>query len=944
MGEHCSSDVDTLVSALLNCSADQWLEWIAKHPDKLNLALIAALKQRSDSLLLAEPGVADTLTACALLIAQHLPGEPLAVPLACWARGNWAAYHDPHQAIQLYQQALADYRAAGEPLSVARLLSNLVFVCADCGQFVEAEADYLEAQAILARVGAIGAPYLLHLEINFGWLLHNQGRYDDALAAHDRALALAYQSDRPDKVAEIHVNRAVTLGMIGRLDEGEAALIQSRAVAERNGHVLTVARIDMNLGTLYTAQGRPAEALSRFQSARERFATADNQMELGTVLLLEAMLFERIGAWREARRSYTRAQKHFETYRMQPQLGAALVRCAAACRLSKAYSRAEQLLDQAGALWQALGQPLWQTIVGLEQAALALARHDAGAALALLRQPLPLEGNPSLLVQRDLLLADAQALLWKATGDLRLFDEARHAYEQSLSYARAQGERWVQRQALAGLGRLVFAQDPAAARAQFEAAAAHDDMMRQALSVEELKASFQAQAGDILPSLARLAAEDNQPLQALAYVWRAKGNALLDLLHATEERRRLPPAGKATIAEVRQRIAAQRWRLAREASDDEFGYARERTDPAINALVEQLFVLRRQYNQPAANDPASQYDPLVLLRHMDADVLIEYLVCDGDLLALRADRAGNCQAIWLAESSALDEVIERLNLSFLNVLTQPVERRQQYRELWLEECRPLLQRGYDLLIASLGALPQGARLLIAPCAPLYLLPFAALWDGQRYLIERYELELTPTGALLSMQQLQTARAAPLVIAASAEGQFTAMAAEVAAIQSALPDSVCLVDELHALDYLSRLQEPPQILHIAAHSVLRKDVPILSALQLAGGLLSVEQCYDLPLAGTQLVVLSACTTAAGQETGGALLAFQSAFFVAGAQHVLSSLWPIDDQASAMWMRQFYQFLARGLSPAAALRYTQRELLNDTATSHPAIWAAFICSRR
>lgn len=135
-----------------------------------------------------------------------------------------------------------------------------------------------------------------------------------------------------------------------------------------------------------------------------------------------------------------------------------------------------------------------------------------------------------------------------------------------------------------------------------------------------------------------------------------------------------------------------------------------------------------------------------------------------------------------------------------------------------------------------------------------------------------------------------------------------------------------------------------MLHIAAHNILRKDVPIFSALQLSGGTLTVEQCYDLNVTGTPLVTLSGCATASGLDTGGALLAFQSAFFAAGAHRVLSSLWPVDDEATMTFMGVFYQLLATGYAPAQALQRTQQELLTQPEHNHPAVWAAFTCSRR
>ena len=147
-----------------------------------------------------------------------------------------------------------------------------------------------------------------------------------------------------------------------------------------------------------------------------------------------------------------------------------------------------------------------------------------------------------------------------------------------------------------------------------------------------------------------------------------------------------------------------------------------------------------------------------------------------------------------------------------------------------------------------------------------------------------------------------------------------------------------------LGHLAELPAAPTFLHIAAHSLLRDDAPIFSALQLAGELLSVEQCYDLPLDGTQLVTLSGCTTSAGLDSGGALLAFQTALFAAGAHAVVSSLWPVDDDLAATWMRHFYRALAAGIAPAVALQRTQHALLAMPESRHPAIWAAFSCMQR
>jgi CHAT domain-containing protein len=63
--------------------------------------------------------------------------------------------------------------------------------------------------------------------------------------------------------------------------------------------------------------------------------------------------------------------------------------------------------------------------------------------------------------------------------------------------------------------------------------------------------------------------------------------------------------------------------------------------------------------------------------------------------------------------------------------------------------------------------------------------------------------------------------------------------------------------------------------------------------------------------------------------------------AGAARVISSLWNVDDKASAELMTHFYQALTseQRLRPAAALRAAQIEIWKQPHWSFPYYWAAF-----
>lgn len=92
----------------------------------------------------------------------------------------------------------------------------------------------------------------------------------------------------------------------------------------------------------------------------------------------------------------------------------------------------------------------------------------------------------------------------------------------------------------------------------------------------------------------------------------------------------------------------------------------------------------------------------------------------------------------------------------------------------------------------------------------------------------------------------------------------------------------------------------------------------------------------------LVVLSACQTGIGEEVPGeGMLGLSRGFMYAGTPRLLMSLWSVDDKATAEFMTRFYRnLLEDGLTAAAALKKTQREMREETKWSHPQYWAAFI----
>lgn len=92
-----------------------------------------------------------------------------------------------------------------------------------------------------------------------------------------------------------------------------------------------------------------------------------------------------------------------------------------------------------------------------------------------------------------------------------------------------------------------------------------------------------------------------------------------------------------------------------------------------------------------------------------------------------------------------------------------------------------------------------------------------------------------------------------------------------------------------------------------------------------GILMANEAAELDLEGTTIVTLSACETASGEATAGdGVLGIRRGFRLAGAQNVLTTLWPIADAVTVEIMKQFYTGLGQ-TSPAQSLSQTQREWL-------------------
>jgi CHAT domain-containing protein len=302
------------------------------------------------------------------------------------------------------------------------------------------------------------------------------------------------------------------------------------------------------------------------------------------------------------------------------------------------------------------------------------------------------------------------------------------------------------------------------------------------------------------------------------------------------------------------------------------------------------------------------------------------------------------------------EEVERLALAFRAAVQNPAR-----------DPRPAGKRLYDLLIAPLEAELAGSkagRIIFSLDGPLRYAPMAALWDGGRFLAERYPSGLftrstvdklglpRPEGPVLvralgasvgrpgfpPLPGVPDELAAVVREGPSPEsppgGAPAAAGGQPGGAPGAPAEGVLegrrYLDSEFGLDALvESLASGAPVVHIASHFRLVPASPADTALLLGDGeTLSLEEIWgnvDLDFGSLDLLTLSACDTASGaarRADGAEVESFGETVQTRGAAAVIASLWKVNDASTAALMREFYRLrYVEGLGKAEALRGAQ-----------------------
>ena len=252
-----------------------------------------------------------------------------------------------------------------------------------------------------------------------------------------------------------------------------------------------------------------------------------------------------------------------------------------------------------------------------------------------------------------------------------------------------------------------------------------------------------------------------------------------------------------------------------------------------------------------------------------------------------------------------------------------------------------LRQFYDWLVRPILPFLNTPRVGIIPFGDLHYLPFAPMTDGEEFLGDSHVIFYLPSASALPFVQGKRKEAAGPVLAMSYGLKYGTEEVEtIGKIYGVGPE---LADD--ATESLVRAEAGRSgVLHLASHGELLETTPLFSRMRLAGdeendGDLAVHEVYGLDLQATDMVVLSACQTQVGALVGGDdVIGLTRAFIYAGSPTVVASLWNVDDKATSVFMRAFYQSLRDGKTKGEALQAAQEETRG--IYPQPYYWAAFV----
>lgn len=249
-------------------------------------------------------------------------------------------------------------------------------------------------------------------------------------------------------------------------------------------------------------------------------------------------------------------------------------------------------------------------------------------------------------------------------------------------------------------------------------------------------------------------------------------------------------------------------------------------------------------------------------------------------------------------------------------------------------------------------LKSKTEVLIVPDAGFYTFPLETLIDDQnQFLIQNHAFSYLFSANFLvektyRKHSSKAAAFAPFHTLKSGAFYLPQSASEV----KTLKDAQLFLGKKASKERFLKHQSGFVLLHLATHAIANNQQSENSYLQFsdehADNKLYIHELHPSFFEECQLVFLSACRSIGLKETDGeGKLGLNRAFILAGAEHVISTLWNAEDYSTAYLAGKFYKYQSSGNTFQVSLQKAKKDLLSDPEMiqyHQPYYWAHVVLS--
>ncbi len=923
------------------------IKFLARRPRLLSPSFVTRLDEAVSVLVRVDLKKADAVADAAVTIAKELgDNESRAFALRAKANALWSLGQNK-QASELHAQAIQLFDAVGKSVEAGRTLSISIQPLLLLGEYERAHMAAERARKIFTA--AQDTVRLARLDINVGNIFHRQDRFREALDFYERAISqLLPDKDTEGMIVALH-NVAVCLIMLNDYEKAESTYEQVAKLCRDRNLPVAMAQAEYNIAYLHYLRGAYGQAIEKLRTARKTAQAAGDayhaalcQLDLSEIYLELNTNQEAVELSREAFTSFKQLGMGYESAKALCNSAIALSQQGQGFRALELFAQARDLfVKEKNQVWPSLID-LYRALVYFNEGRLPESRQYCLAALEFFgTSPLP---------GRAILCRLLLARLSLRTGEI---ETARQECQTALDNLSGREMPILAYQAHLVMGQVEEAvQHLPEAQHHYRIAKEVLETLRSGVHGEELKISFVKNRLEVYENLVDLCLASgtgsNAQAEAWAYMEQAKSRALLELI----THRMNPPSVEDSeesgiarnIRDLREQLNWYYHRIEVEqlgqvaASDQRLVALRELARERERELLRALRELPAAEAKAAGveSTASASLDSVREALGPNATLLEYFRVQDRILASIVTEEGVEIVTVTLAPRIA--QILRMLQFQFSKFRLGSGYVREFQAPL-LEATRSHLKELYTELLAPIRPRLKRQRLIVVPHELLHYVPFHALFDGHRYLIDSFTVSYAPSASIyIQHRRKQTNKAGCSLILGVPDRQTPSIYQELQAVAEIVPQAEVFLGPKASERVLKENGPRSRLIHIATHGFFRQDNPMFSGIRLGDGSLTLYDLYHLKLPA-ELITLSGCSTglnviAAGDE----LIGLVRGLLSAGAQSLLLTLWDVNDSSTAEFMKAFYSRLFHRPDRALALREAMVEVRERYP--HPYYWAPFI----